>query len=195
MKYLIQSTIETSNIDQNNMLKNGNYLSKLPSRFSVLLNDQEFSHILLVSDWSRRYLIECTSKWIDRKCSQAVYSGFWFRPIRNGVAKFSTNEIAFRCERSACYKTEQNGRRQVCHNPFWDSVTGPLYYVAIYWCPSDRIPYQSLVRDSGSWPKITDSLPGDVRDIITCACAKSRLSFNSIHVFVFRNGNHCTNRS
>ena len=22
-------------------------------------------------------------------------------------------------------------------NPFWDSVTGPFYYVAIYWCPSD----------------------------------------------------------
>ena len=72
----------------------------------------------------------------------------------------------------------------------WDSVTGPFYYVAIYWCPSDRIPYQSLVRNSGFWPKITGSLPGDVRDIITCECAKSRLSFNSIHVFVFRNDNH-----
>ena len=25
-------------------------------------------------------------------------------------------------------------------NPLWDSVTGPFYYVAIYWCPSDRRP-------------------------------------------------------
>ena len=25
-----------------------------------------------------------------------------------------------------------------CYNPFCDSVTGPFYYVAIYWCPSDR---------------------------------------------------------
>ena len=48
--------------------------------------------------WPRRHLLECTSEWIDRKCSQAVYSGFCFRPISNSVAFFSTNEIAFRCE-------------------------------------------------------------------------------------------------
>ena len=34
--------------------------------YHILLNDLEFPLLLLVSDWPRRHLLECTSEWIDR---------------------------------------------------------------------------------------------------------------------------------
>ena len=41
-------------------------LLHLNSKYFLLLNDLEFTLLLLVSDWPRRHLLECTSEWIDR---------------------------------------------------------------------------------------------------------------------------------
>ena len=50
--------------------------------FHYLLNDLEFPPILLVSDWPRQHLLECTLEWVDRKQRLAVYSGFLFLATR-----------------------------------------------------------------------------------------------------------------
>ena len=46
--------------------------------YHILLNDQEFPPISLVSDWQRRHLLAWTSEWVHRKRRFAVYSGFLF---------------------------------------------------------------------------------------------------------------------
>ena len=38
------------------------FLARLARQYMVLLNDLEFPPILLVSDWPRRHLLECTSE-------------------------------------------------------------------------------------------------------------------------------------
>ena len=59
--------------------------------YRELLNDLEFPPILLVSDWPRRHLLECTSEWVDRKCLTTVYSGsLW---CHNENADFRVNVL------------------------------------------------------------------------------------------------------